>query len=436
MLATIAGAIRHTYAVIILRPRPAYEESKPLGKALASALLDWPVWAHRKVESLSLLEGERARRHVSIDASPPLVPWPVNGDDSRRRFKHSEQVLVPLTRMAKGNMRDLDVVDDAGRPVPVLSRYENAYAATAALFVLVETQCLVRNPSQLWEQLFSVASGAPIEAKREAEALVKRLGLDETVSNLVVSLSENFLLCTLLPRAALKNRQVIKYSYHWERDPSDGFWGHVRTALAGLGFCSTRMAIEVTAADTVDSYHLEIPAPEGLVVTRLKLNSGASESKSQPSVVGHVQGNLADAEEAIASAYLRLQGRGLLTTVTLYALLSVGLLGALLSYPSALTAATTKPDAATAVLVLLPALLFGLAARGTENSIVSQLLVPLRLIAGLLSVAFAGFAGILIVATEQVAHSYVVGAFWAAALLALVLVAGRLTTLFGVRRKY
>lgn len=27
------------------------------------------------------------------------------------------------------------------------------------------------------------------------------------------------------------------------------------------------MAIEVTAADTVESYHLEVPAPEGLTVT-------------------------------------------------------------------------------------------------------------------------------------------------------------------------
>jgi hypothetical protein len=196
------------------------------------------------------------------------------------------------------------------------------------------------------------------------------------------------------------------------------------------------MAIEITAADTVGSYHLEIPAPEGLVVTKLKLSSRAPEGASRPSVIGHVQGKFADTEDDVASAYLRLQGRGLLTTVTLYAFLAAVLLGALNWYQEGLHAAISHLDAATAVLILAPALLFGLAARGTENSIVSRLLIPLRVIAALLSVAFALLAAVLIAAPTNFAESYVCWAFWMAAAVAIVLVAGRLATLVAVRQTY
>lgn len=87
--------------------------------------------------------------------------------------------------MAKGNMRDLDVVNESGAPLPVLGRNENAYAATSALFTVIEAQhepCLRKRFGTLHFRRL----GDPSETKAESEQLLNRLNLDETVGNLLV----------------------------------------------------------------------------------------------------------------------------------------------------------------------------------------------------------------------------------------------------------
>lgn len=418
---------------------PSAKVLRLIGRPLAAAMLDWSAWVHRKVESLSLLEGERARRRVSVDCSPVPIPWPDPSKSSRALSQsQSTQSVVPLALMRKGPIRDLDVVGDSGQILPVLTRSENALLAAAAMLVLIEASVPRgsltgrvggrRIRDAVWSRVWGVAHSEPVTAEAEARSLVVDFGLNETVEAIMMDLADNFVLCALIPSTQVGRRQVIKFSYHWDgvRRPSLGYY--LRLAFAGIGYCSTRMLVEVPGVETANSYHLEVPAPLGLLVSDISPSDRVAGRWPAPGPIGHAHASRDYSGKPVAAVYLRLAGSGLLTTMFLYLVLAAGLLSLMRFYPEALENAAMNTDAVTALVTLAPALLFGLASRRSESSIVSRLLLPLRSIAGLLSAYFLGLSALLIFAGQQTVTDYVRWGLNATVLLGLLVGTGRTLT--------
>jgi hypothetical protein len=63
---------------------------------------------------------------VSLDCTPPSLTW------TRDQGGNIGSIYVPLTLMSKRVLRDLDVCDDAGRALPVLSTSENVISSCRA----------------------------------------------------------------------------------------------------------------------------------------------------------------------------------------------------------------------------------------------------------------------------------------------------------------
>lgn len=240
--------------------------------------------------------------------------------------------------------------------------------------------------------------------------------------------ADNFVLCALIPTERVGSRQVLKFSYHWDgvRRPSIGYY--LRLVLAGVGYCSTRLLVEVPGVETANSYHLEVPAPRGLLVTDISPSERVGGRWPTPSPIGHAHASRDYRGQPLAAVYLRLAGPGLLTTMFLYLTGAVALLSLMRFYPTALENAALNTDAVTALVTLAPALLFGLATRRSESSIVSRLLLPLRAVAGLLSAYFLGLSALLILAAPENVSDYVRWGLDVTVLLWFVVGAGRAMT--------
>lgn len=82
-------------------------------------------WVRRRVEDFSFVDGVRVRRAMSTDLYLPL---------------ESEEgpIIVPLALPRKVELRNLDVRDERGAAIPVLTRTENASISAALLIIQAE----------------------------------------------------------------------------------------------------------------------------------------------------------------------------------------------------------------------------------------------------------------------------------------------------------
>lgn len=368
------------------------QELLDLGKSAATAIALWDRWTHRKVESLSLLSGERARRRVSVDCTPPLIPW----RESRLFGNDVEQAcLVPLTLMRKGPLQSLDVVDDVGRSVPVLGKAANGLVAALSLAFWISVHLSggdsldadLDRVQPHWPEIYAIATSPREQALGRAKILNETLGLRTTPARLVEELAELFILLAVLPATAVQRRQVLKYSYHWEMEPIRKAAGRI---LPAFGLKPLTIELEVGALRTASSYHLECAVPEGLTATRISLpkSNGSAPTTVGPMKVAHVScryGIAEDGRESRARISFLPDHNRLLPRV-MWSGLAVAVMFFALSLAPGLRDAMHKlPDAATAILLFIPAFFVGLNARVSENVIVGGLLLPLRIYALLLA---------------------------------------------------
>lgn len=370
---------------------------QPLDPALlADALLDWPGWCHRKVESLHLLEGERARRRVSVDCTPPhqLI---VDG-----------RALVPLTWIAKGPMRSFDMIDGAGNAVPVLGAAENGELCRNLIALILRVYGGQEAPTTANADIDAIVFGEPEATEAARARLFKDVELDSLAEYLVASVCSNFLLIAVLDGSAAGIRQVLKYSYHWEVGPKSAHrvaepvasvksvWA---SALAGLGLTDAAVDVAIGSADSATSFHLEVPSPSGVLSTSLELigGDGGSPRDDRLTAVAHAHARFDGSVEPSARVTFMLSPNGTHRTVTLAAWSTAALFWLALLLPGALEALRRAADGTASLLLFGPALLVATLARTGENVITSRLYAPLRALAlslaGLLFVAGASLVG-------------------------------------------
>jgi hypothetical protein len=274
-----------------------------LGGAVTLALLNLPEWAHRKVESLALLPGQRGRRRLSLDCTPTCIPWtdPARSDDQSTAVP----IVVPLTLMAKEVLRDLDVLDDSGRALPVLGSEANGTLAASAIAFMVNFSCGLTAVDENDELIQRIARAGTDVASEAAEELISKLGLDDKdflASLMIRDLAGGFILSAILPDDRAGVRTVIKWAYHWDTGrfaPSwrRGFgWLELiwKTTAAGTGHIPLQVEVDLNWADYAHSYHLECEAPAGIVCKAITLPvdvSGVARVDRTTGPIAHVNGN-------------------------------------------------------------------------------------------------------------------------------------------------
>ncbi|MGD8166644.1 hypothetical protein ACEXOS_005435 [Herbiconiux sp. P16] len=335
--------------------------------------------------------------------------------------------------MAKAPLRDFDLRDDGGNPVPVLGTSSNGLVAAAAIAFLIELDKGPVSADEYWSRICAVTRGVGDQAEIEAGELLLAADPDEVTAAMIRDLARNFVLVAVIPAEKRERRQIFKYSYHWNAKPKASRRSGNRV-WAGLGFTSFRLALELNSLDSARSYHLECSAPNGVLcdsVTLPKSIDGTDPKDAVRTPVGHAYGSYGwDEAKDPADAIVRLvvDPRGLPPKVALSALALCLIFGALLAWPHAYKSLSGTVDAATALLLFVPALLIALAVRTAANDIINRLLLLYRAMAYGLSILLF-FLGCLLVL--HMPEAVIVTYWWTS--LALSAFVG-LITLAGVIR--
>jgi len=410
-LMTAESGVEHAF--------PAFDsEMFSLGREMASALLDQPGWRHRLVDTLSLLDGERARRRLSIDCTPPNVRMPSRPHSGVT----TELQLLHVAHLSKAPVRSLDIVDANGDTLPVLTRTQNTRVAAAVVGALVEEfgEINVTNDPELWRGILLIVGGPVGLAREQFEQWIVPLKLDPIAENAIKDLVGSFLLVAVIPPSAVGVRSVFKYSYHWQgwdrsssltKRPAERLRQGYDIALAGFGLGSSRSWAESVSLGTVESYHFECDAPAGLMLSRTALPADASGARPEdlgPQSVGHVNGSyeLVIVKDQRVQIDFEIDRRNSLSRV-LIASLAV-LLGscALLVNPLLLPALLANASISTSLFLALAATFLGWLARPAENRLVSSIHRSLRWSSALLSGLVIGYLVIFTLGATPVIASW------------------------------
>lgn len=340
---------------------------------------------HRKVEAVALLEGERARRRVSVDLTVPNLPWPA---DAAERRLHT---VVPLATIAKSDMRQFDATDHTGASLPVLATADNGELSCAFLVALVEAEA-GRFVDEVDRQSIKrcVFGHAPASTE-EAESLIARYHLEETLSErFLLRLAEEFILFAVLPIGEVSTRRVLKYSYHWSATRTHGAREHLRDLTrrmaAAAGWRPYSLDIELAAPATAASTHLEVQAPAGLHCVDLTLHDDEGNEIVRDTESGSVAHAHTTHDRSAASGSVRFDpDLGGVHRLVTWSAWGVALL--LVATRWRLNVVALDPGTPVSLLLFGPALLLTWLVRPGENWIVSAIVGPLRVLA----LTLAGF---------------------------------------------
>jgi hypothetical protein len=395
------------------------EFAEPLvAEALLDAVVGWPEWCHRRVDSIHPQVGERGRVRHSIDCTPPpdvRLAYLPDERDRRRIDDLQGPVIVPLAITAKGPMRQLDASVD-GAPLPLLSLAENSALGVAMLEHALRGVPRV-DPATAREALLGVV-GPALPGRRAPEAVARELvdqgtfagrpvwdprDVDPEVAALMMDLSRGFLLCGLVPSEHAGTRRLLKLAFHWRIEKSTPSGGRLHERVAcGLGWASRSIELPMTAPGYSASYHLEFQTPAELDCVRLELPAdhglqpGALDVSGQP--VAHAHAAFPEPPAGSARVHLHVPARGIWLHAALSAFVTAVVMWLAIGLPGATATLMGRPDGAAALLLGIPAVLISLAAGRGENALSAWMLAPVR------AFMLACSAGLVAVAASMVGH--------------------------------
>lgn len=431
------------------------EIDRGLGATMFRLLRDWDEWVHRRVEQVSLEDVSTHIRRVSVDFTLPrdILPTRFAGDGRGIHF-------VPLTYLSKDPVTGFSIRDEWGAALPVLTRARNAALAASVLVVAVEVAVWDRNidskrplPRLLEKDLWEVAAESP----QNARPVLERLKAGELPNELPTDISadelqrerrwrsaivgdtdvaavadllhENFILAVPLTDVPGR-RRILKYTFETRGDqphlalpPPFGWvvraWVHAVTGAKpsrearytplllwvsrAIGWSAKAIKIESPAVSYGGSYHLEVEAPQGLQITRARLQSGdraetfLDVKETLQRVHLYAARQAAASPGAVAVIYLRSRPSTLVRTAWLNALFATLLL---LAIASRWHSIVQQLGPAFSLLFVVPALVSAYVARPRELAVTTDVLFGLRVVAASTAVWQFGAAVVLLASTS------------------------------------
>jgi hypothetical protein len=248
--------------------------SDPAAKAMLEMILTTPDWIHRRSERVSFLDGSTTRRRTTVDLTVPFSAFEIRPVSSGVTYR-----LLLVDIAAKVPLVSFDIRNEAGEPIPVLSRTQNGILASNVLIgfagVVAAGFDRVLSPQHL-EELHAVACGGAVAAAAALHSLrngeLKLLFEEsEVLDSLAATLVRNFLLVCAVP-VRVGERRVVKVSYDEQEEgvEDDGRTRWHKTAEV-LGVRTTPWSVPCGSLPDGESYHLEVDVPPQIEVVNRSL---------------------------------------------------------------------------------------------------------------------------------------------------------------------
>lgn len=350
--------------------------------AMAVAIFDRRTWIHRRVESVTFLTDGSTRRRISFDFTLPAV--------------FARAGFVPLALFGKIPLKAFDLRDASGGAMSLFNADQNAALSAAIL----RSGCLPSDSSELDDAIANIVyansdHAEPMqEALNEAQATFEnalKSDANDAYRDLVRDLANGFLLTAVLPAGArAEERMVVKLAY----EKPFIMPGLIRQESFGTRF-------DATWAETL---HLEVRAPEQLLVGWLSAVGPDANTELVPEYVDYPDGEYIDYPEvefetsAKQIAHLVIpsrapaqqpawmvfvfvaERRGLASSALIASTAAVFAFVAMLAAFYAPTEIGFLPDtgSASSLLLLVPAVIIAFLSRGSEHDVVARHLRPAR----------------------------------------------------------
>jgi hypothetical protein len=380
----------------LLARSPYAASPRQIGKAARAFLLDPDGWTSRHVEHFDFVDDVFLRRRLTVDLQLPERGGSLGRLDSERLY------MVPAVVLRKDRpVSELDLCNEAGRSLPLLTRAENAAISGEAVVSAAEKLAGGQIPKQFAARIRAVAANRPHAARQAyeqhassaSEAALRRIlahpqgpALDRFINRMI---DHSVVWVPLRGRPG--QRRLVKLSYV---EPPEELQYKLSVRF---GLRPASMWILTPSIPESGSYHLQVLCPQGVEVYDLEpvgrsvVRPGEQrEYDAKPTPRGaHIYINSIRGEGEFAiSLSLRIKRALYIGTATLASAFIALLLAGLALCTTQLAA---DPEALVPILLVAPALLVVFAIR-REHPMVTTMLSGIRLLvlaAGVLPVLSA-----------------------------------------------
>jgi hypothetical protein len=244
-------------------PGEQIEECAAEIAAAANVLLRQQAgWRHRRVETITVLSHEHARRNVSIDFTVP--------EEYREslRLPGAHEHAVPLAFLPKRPLVHFDLRNEEGHSIPLLTADQNRMIGRELLFQILETELVAEDVDA---DAVTLAAESLVEAvladdERELGDRIDELEAEHGLEPLInframADLLSRFFVVWAVVRG-LDRRRVFKFAYDHRFAQLPG-WTH---------------AYNATGVTEAWSYHVEVAVPSDLRARTTTLGDTGTEA--------------------------------------------------------------------------------------------------------------------------------------------------------------
>jgi hypothetical protein len=355
------------------------------GRRVLQAVLDFPSWVLRRVESVSFEEGRSVLREMAIQFrvrdDAPVFEAPAEPGGQPRRYW-----LVPLAVMNRRTLVAFHLCDEQGDPLTMPGlRLAQRLDQSVLLAAAAASRPLTSDIRAFARDVVSGKRSRVVEVegqftRGELAPELAALRADRLFSRALARLRYNFTLYAFLPVEQGRNR-LLTMSFvepiawrpeHAELAPqADDVWTYeplgpappsLGRLASGLGWRPTRMRFQTPSAEHAASYHFEVIAPKGVRIVEATLLAGRPHVTPEPRLsVDHVRGDsltiglhaveVPPNSLCLAQIHLGVQRAGWLTTLLVTSAAIALVLGSVTWH--AFRQQAPDPDQDTDVIVLL-----------------------------------------------------------------------------------
>ena len=211
------------------------------------------AWRHRRVETITVLDHEQMRRHVSVDFTVP--------EAQREGLRVSaEEFVVPLALLQKRSLVHFDLRNEEQHAIPLLTADQHRAIARELMYRQLGDELSDEGYEAAGELIEAVLADEPRHIEPQIVAFEDAHGAELTDFRATATvLSGSFILWAIV--RGVDRRRVFKFAYDEPlgRGPGFGFsfgaWG-----------CTEAL-----------SYHLEVAVPDDLKARSTRLVDAATE---------------------------------------------------------------------------------------------------------------------------------------------------------------
>jgi uncharacterized membrane protein YhaH (DUF805 family) len=388
---------------------------KRMGEVTLELLKQPDRWVHRRVERIEFKDHKTARHQISVDLTLP------DNLTSVGTFKCNRIYIAPVAMLLKDYPRrvydasgraipmapyfDIDYADQTGGRLPLPTRRQATRIAAVALEECASQAVAGELPPQLAARIRRLAVAntahyAPdlhyIMEPNPSDKPRKELQEDPDFKQLAYLLASHSIVFCYFTNG-LPGRTILKITYDQETNGGPTKW-HERFRR-GMGWKSEIYYVPLNEVGAAASYHVEIAVPHELLLNEIGLEAKSYDVgwRGMPLQVTRQpndyyirqRGDTCSANIYISEPDSRRIGAAWVKLRVARAGFLIGTLVASIITTTVLTLAALAaptiaekepPDAAVAVLLLIPTLLAAYVARPGEHAITARMLRSVRLL--------------------------------------------------------